>query len=84
MGLLTAIVTAPAAPLRFVPWIAQQVLDTAEREYYDPAVIRLQLNDLVARFEAGEIGEEEFELLEDELLERLWEAGYRLSEERTE
>lgn len=82
MGLLSAIVTAPVAPLYVVPWVARQVLDAAEQEYYDPAVIRRQLGDLVERLEAGEIGEEEFEEIEDELLERLRESERILAGDR--
>jgi hypothetical protein len=74
MGLIKAILTAPAAPVRFVDWTARQVLDAAEREYYDPAVIREQLAELHARFEAGEISAERFDALEDELLDRMDEA----------
>ena len=55
MGLLTAILTAPLAPVHFVEWTAQQVLDSAEQEIHDPAVIRQQLSELAARADSGEI-----------------------------
>ncbi|MUL41100.1 gas vesicle protein [Streptomonospora sp. PA3] len=74
MGLIKAIITAPAAPVRFVDWTARQVLDAAEREYYDPAAIRRELADLAQQADRGEISEEEFDRLEDELLDRLDEA----------
>lgn len=71
MGLLTAILTAPLAPVHFVEWTAQQVLDSAERELYDPSVIRQQLAELAEKADSGEISEEEFDRAEDELLSRL-------------
>ena len=74
MGLLREILLAPAAPIRFVDWTARQVLDAAEREYYDPAAIRQQLAALAEQVDAGELSEEEFDRMEDELLDRLEEA----------
>lgn len=74
MGLLKAILTAPAAPIRFVDWTARQVLDTAEQETYDPSRIRQQLAQLYERFDVGELSESEFDELEDELLDQLEEA----------
>ncbi|TDQ55383.1 gas vesicle protein GvpG [Actinorugispora endophytica] len=74
MGLVGMILTAPFAPLRAVPWVARQVLDAAEREFYDPAVIRAELAELWARYDEGEIDEAGFDRAEDELLARLEEA----------
>ncbi|MEU1901049.1 gas vesicle protein GvpG [Nocardiopsis dassonvillei] len=74
MGLLSMILTAPAAPIRFVDWTARQVLDAAERELYDPSRIRQQLAELSERFDAGELSESEFDQMEDELLDQLEEA----------
>lgn len=74
MGLLSAILTAPAAPIRFVNWTANQVLDAAEHEKYDLSRIRQQLAELYERLDHGELSESEFEELEDELLDELEEA----------
>ncbi|WP_435109648.1 gas vesicle protein GvpG [Nocardiopsis synnemataformans] len=74
MGLLSMILTAPAAPVRFVDWTARQVLDAAEREMYDPSRVRQQLAELSERFDAGELSESEFDRMEDELLDQLEEA----------
>ncbi|MFD8733756.1 gas vesicle protein GvpG [Streptomyces sp. NPDC059618] len=71
MGLFTQLVTLPLAPVRGVAWVMDQVLEAAENEYYDPAPIRLQLAELERQLEAGEIDEETFDLLEDQLLDRL-------------
>ncbi|GAA3920091.1 gas vesicle protein GvpG [Streptomyces gulbargensis] len=71
MGLLTEVLLLPAAPIRGTAWVLRQVVEVAEREYYDPAVVQRELAALVAAFEAGEIDEEEFDRREDELLARL-------------
>ncbi|MGW0965178.1 gas vesicle protein GvpG [Streptomyces sp. NPDC002516] len=71
MGLFTQLVTLPLAPVRGVAWVMDQVLEAAENEYYDPAPIRLQLAELERQLEAGEIDEETFDGLEDQLLDRL-------------
>ncbi|MBV2365345.1 gas vesicle protein GvpG [Streptomonospora nanhaiensis] len=80
MGLIKAILTAPAAPIRFVDWTARQVLDAAEREYYDPAAVRQRLAELSDQLDNGEITEEEFDRMEDELLDRLEEAEEYMNE----
>ena len=54
------------------------MVDEAERQYYDPAAVRADLARLEQRLDAGEIDEEEFDRLEDELLDRL-EIGARRS-----
>ncbi|WP_339133489.1 gas vesicle protein GvpG [Streptomyces sp. f51] len=71
MGLFTQLVTLPLAPVRGVAWVMDQVLEAAENEYYDPAPIRLQLAELDRQLVAGEIDEETFDGLEDQLLDRL-------------
>lgn len=57
-----------------IGWVLRQLLAQAEREYYDPANVQRALAELAARLEEGQIGEEEFERQEDELLDRLEEA----------
>lgn len=75
MGLITGLLTLPLAPVRGTVWIAEQLLAEAEREMDDPDNIERQLSEAEARFERGEISEEEYELLEDELLRRLIARG---------
>lgn len=78
MGLLTGLVTLPLAPVRGVAWLGEQVADVAEQEYYDPAVIRDELRELAESLDNGDITEEEFDVAEDALLDRLEEAeAYR-------
>ncbi|MEU3143311.1 MULTISPECIES: gas vesicle protein GvpG [unclassified Streptomyces] len=71
MGLITEVLMLPFAPVRASAWVIGQVVDEAERIYYDPATVRAELSALEKRLEAGEITEEEFDRLEDELLDRL-------------
>jgi hypothetical protein len=52
------------------------VVDSASREYYDPATIRRELSELSRQLDEGQISAETFELREDELLDRL-EEGQR-------
>lgn len=77
MGILKQIAMLPAAPIRGTVWVAEQVQEAAEQEYYDPAVIRHQLEQIEEFREAGELTEEEAEAWEDELLERLAESRRR-------
>jgi hypothetical protein len=71
MGLITEVLLLPFAPVRGSLWAVRQVLAEAERQCYDPAAVRAELARLEQRLDAGEIDEEEFDRLEDELLERL-------------
>lgn len=61
----------PLAPARGGAWAIRQVLNEAERIYYDPATVRAELARLEEQLEAGEITEEEFDRQEDGLLDRL-------------
>ncbi|MBY8345954.1 gas vesicle protein GvpG [Streptomyces spinosirectus] len=76
MGLIKEVFLLPFAPVRGSGWVIGQVLQEAERIYYDPATVRAELARLEEQLEAGELDEEEFDRQEDELLERL-EIGLR-------
>ncbi|HEX5534430.1 MAG TPA: c-type cytochrome biogenesis protein CcmI [Actinomycetales bacterium] len=71
MGLISGLLTWPIAPVRGVVWVAQQIQQEAEREWYDPAVIQDQLDDLDQRRAAGLISEDEAAELEEQLVQRL-------------
>jgi uncharacterized membrane protein len=75
MGLLTGLVTLPLAPVRATLWVAERLLDEAERELNDPANIERALLDAEVSFERGEISAEEYERIEDELMLRLMRGG---------
>ncbi|MGX1971033.1 gas vesicle protein GvpG [Streptomyces kronopolitis] len=71
MGLITNILTFPLAPLRGTVWVLDQVLLTAEREYYDPEPVRQELRRLEQQLLDESITPEEFDRREDDLLDRL-------------
>lgn len=71
MGLITGLLMLPLAPVRGTMWIAEQIMEQAEAEYYDEGVIHAQLMEIQAAREAGEIDEETAAEAEDILLERL-------------
>jgi hypothetical protein len=83
VGLVSEVLLLPFAPVRGSAWVIGQVLDEAERIYYDPATVRSELARLEDLLESGEIDEEEFDRREDELLDRLeHEAEYARSGSR--
>jgi hypothetical protein len=77
MGLITGLLGLPLAPVRGVAWVAQQVLEQAEQEYYDPGRIRAALQEVDRMRQAGELTEEEAVEREDALVERLLEGQQR-------
>jgi hypothetical protein len=77
MGLITGLLTLPLAPVRGAAWVAEQVLEQAEREYYDEGTIRAQLLEVDAAREAGTISEDEALQAEDALVERMMEGRAR-------
>ncbi|MGC5615130.1 gas vesicle protein GvpG [Georgenia sp. Z1491] len=77
MGLFSAILGAPLAPLRGTVWVAEQVRDEAERQYYDPGTIRRALEDVADARTAGTIDADEADRLERELVARLLESTRR-------
>lgn len=77
MGLITGILSLPLAPIRSVWWVAEQMKRQAEREYYDPALVRRQLEDADEAHALGELSSEERDAVQQELLTRLFEAQRR-------
>jgi hypothetical protein len=71
VGLISGLLTLPLAPVRGTVWIAEKVMEQAESELYDEGAIRMQLIDIDAAREAGEIDEETAAMAEDALVERL-------------
>jgi hypothetical protein len=77
MGLLTALVTLPLAPVRGTVWIAEKLREQAELELYDESGIEAALLELQAARESGAYEELEIQQAEDALTERLMELrGY--------
>jgi chorismate mutase len=71
VGLVTGLLGLPLAPVRGVMWLAEQVLEQAEEQFYDPARIRAQLEQVDEARRSGELSEEECVEIENELLQRL-------------
>jgi len=69
--LVTGLLGLPLLPVRGVMWLAEQVLEQAEEQYYDPARIRAQLEQVDEARRSGELSEEECVEIENELLQRL-------------
>ena len=81
MGLFTALLTLPLAPVRGTVWIAEKLQGQAELELYDESAIEAGLLELQAARENGVYEESEIEQAEDALIERLMELrGYRREE----
>lgn len=71
MGLLTGLLTLPLAPVRGTVWIAERLLEEAERELGDETAVRRRLAELEVRHELGEISDDELAEAEDALLAQL-------------
>lgn len=71
MGLFSALLGLPLAPLRGVVWVGERVQEEAERVHHDPSVIRRELEELDAARAAGEISDQEHAVQEDALVRRL-------------
>lgn len=71
MGLLTGLLTLPLAPVRGTVWIAEQIAAHAEQELGGEKALRRQLAEAERRFELGVLTIEEYEAVEDELLDRI-------------
>jgi hypothetical protein len=71
MGLIGGLLTLPLAPARGLAWVLEQVVEEAEAQYYDPRRVRAELERAEAELEAGEIDEEAYLAIEDDLLARL-------------
>ncbi|WP_433062749.1 gas vesicle protein GvpG [Dactylosporangium sp. CS-033363] len=71
MGLVTALLTAPLAPVRAVVWVGGLLRDEVDRELYDPTVIRHELQEVDEARAAGRIDAATADERQRELLSRL-------------
>jgi len=71
VGLFTGLLLLPLAPVRGTIWVAEQLAAEAERELDDERIVRRLLLEAEAALERGELSEAEYDVIEDELLERL-------------
>lgn len=75
MGLLTLPFRLPFLPVQAVLKLGEVLQEQAERQLHDPARIRRELDEAQRRYEAGEISEEEFIQIQDELASTLVTGG---------
>jgi Gas vesicle protein G len=75
MGLITGILLLPLAPVRGVAWLAQIIIDEAEREKAQQESPERALEEIAAALASGEISPEEAEAREAEIIERMLAAG---------
>lgn len=71
MGLLTGLLTLPLAPVRGIGWIAERLLDEAYEQEFSPAAIQRQLGQAQRDLEEGHMTEEEYDEVEEILIDRL-------------
>jgi uncharacterized membrane protein len=71
MELLTLLLRLPFLPVQGVIRLGELLQEEAERQLHDPARIRRELDEAQRRYEAGEISEEEFIQIQDELASTL-------------
>ncbi|MFJ4713900.1 gas vesicle protein GvpG [Streptomyces sp. NPDC088785] len=71
MGLISGLLLLPLAPVRGVGWVADRLIDAAERELYDPDVLRARLSALNDALDHGDIDLARFEREEEHLLDLL-------------
>lgn len=71
MGLLTLPLRLPLLPVKAVINIAEIIQEQVEREVYDPASIRRELEEAQRQRAAGSISEEEMRRIEQEATSRL-------------
>jgi len=71
MGLIGGLLTLPLAPARGLAWVLEQVVEEADAQLHDPRRVRAELAEAATALERGEIDEQTYEEIEQELLERL-------------
>lgn len=82
MSSLLDLLTLPVSgPIKGVLWVARKVAEQAEKEFYDEDAVRGKLLELELRYDLGEISEEEYNTLEEVLMERLREIRRHLAEQ---
>ena len=78
MGLLFDILAFPLmGPIKGISWIAEKIVEQADKELYSEDAIRGKLLELELRFDMGEISEEDYTALEENLLKLLRTARER-------
>jgi uncharacterized membrane protein len=71
MELLTLLFRLPFLPVQGVIKLGELLQDEAEGQLRDPARVRRELEEAQRRYESGEISEEQFIQIQDELVSTL-------------
>jgi len=71
VGLITGLLTLPLAPVRGVAWVADRVLEEAERQWSSPEAIRAELAEVERMRDAGLLEPDEADAREHDLVARL-------------
>ncbi|MFF0814872.1 gas vesicle protein GvpG [Rhodococcus sp. NPDC003318] len=71
MGLFSAILGLPLAPLRGVIWLGEVIQQRVEQQMTDPTVIRRELEAIDEKARAGELSPEEQRAAQSQVLGRL-------------
>jgi hypothetical protein len=71
MELLTLLLKLPFLPVQGVIKLGELIQEEAERQLYDPARIRRELEEAQRRRDAGEISDEELAQIQNELTSTL-------------
>lgn len=71
-------------PVKALIWLLEELRDRAEQELYDESKIRQELLELESRLESGSISQEQYEVGEQALIDRLQEARRRRLEQDEE
>ncbi|MEV6335377.1 gas vesicle protein GvpG [Nocardia vinacea] len=70
MGLVSAILTLPLAPVRGVIWLGELIQDQVEQQLQSPAAVRRDLEEIDAAAAAGHLSEEEQKQAQQAVLDR--------------
>ena len=81
MGLLRSLVLLPLAPVEGVAWVADRLAAEAERQLNDEGALRAQLVELAAAHDRGEIDDEQYDVIEEQLLRQMQQTVRRLDSE---
>ncbi len=71
MGLLTLPLRLPFLPVRGVIKLGELIEEETERELYDPARVRRELEEAQRQRDCGEISDQELAQIEDQLARTL-------------
>ncbi|WP_433709184.1 gas vesicle protein GvpG [Nocardia sp. CA-084685] len=75
MGLVSAILSLPLAPMRGVIWLGELIQDQVEQQLQSPAAVRHELEEIDAAAADGGLSEDERKQAQQAVIDRLRPAG---------